>query len=201
MNYKKDYGTNILIVKDTKNQITRPYKDYYIIRNPDYSFQIYDNQELEYRQMEYIEDNLLNLGEQFTIDVERIGPKDYYCEYIFAGQVISSKKNNKNGFFVIKCILETENVKNYSIIMNFYLILDKKKNEYVYIQNNEKIEDPVDDTRHSLKFLELEAEIFMLFFKVKPTLNMNMEIFDKHKKFPNKIEFDYYTNDERHYFD
>lgn len=81
------------------------------------------------------------------------------------------------------------------------MIWDKKVNEYVYIQDKKKTEDPSDDKRHTLKFLGLENEIFMLLFNKKPKLNMDLKVSDKHKKFPSKIKVDYHTNEERHYFD
>ena len=66
MECKRDYGTNILIVNQDKIV-----KDYNILRKPNYSFHIYDNNQLEFRKMEYIENDLINENDQFTIDVER----------------------------------------------------------------------------------------------------------------------------------
>lgn len=66
MECKRDYGTTILIVNQDKI-----IKDYNIFRKPNYSFHIYDNNQLEFREMEYIENDLINQNDQFTIDVER----------------------------------------------------------------------------------------------------------------------------------
>ena len=191
MEFKRDYGTNILIVSPDKNI------DYNIIRKPNYTFHIFDNIHLEYKEMKYIEEDLMEEGEQFTIDVERKDGMGFYYGYIFAGQIISKKINNENGFFVIKCILETKRIRKISTEIKFYLIWDKKRNEFVYIQNKKKTQNPVDDNRHQLKFFGLENEIFSLIFKKEPKLNLNMKVSDKHKKFPKKIKI----NEERHYFD
>ena len=198
MNYERDYGTNILIVNKNKDKNI----NYNIVVKPDFTFEVFDNTGYDWKEMEYIEDNFLHSRDILTIDVERIDKyTGFYYGYVFAAEIVSKKNNNKHGFHVAKCILETRNIKRCNTNIKFYLIWNTKTNEYVYIQNNEKTKNPVNDKRISLEFLGLENEIFKLFFKQKPTFNIDMEVFEKHNKFPNKINVEYYESEERHYFD